>query len=309
MDDLVDFELVEADDKELNWKLLNDGKVQQTNITGQDQTKEDVVLCGRLLEAIHGWKAGTPCTIAIFEWYVHTRAPKKRFKFAKIGITFTSSTTNARDNPAVTECAPQGAYSLVPTTREVTKKKSWQPSASASILGVANVGSAFVYDLDETINRAEYIEVDGMPILDGASKDPDRHNGVEWTLFENEGQQSGIPRYFRTAVALERPSGTSATGRFTGKVSIKATMAGEWDDAKRRARVLLGRIPHDDPVIFDPSTNKTARVGLDLHALGSIALEEETGFLLFKEFAKKPESEKAAKAKDGQAGTTATEAK
>jgi len=286
MDDILDFDIVEVSEEEFNLRLPNYGKVQQENITGQDQLKEGIVLCGRLIEVVHGEDAGKPCTLAVFEWYIHARTPKKRFRFVQIGISFASSRDNPRYNPCVIECAPHGAYSLVETTKKVEKKKGWEPAVELGIHGAATVKSGFVYDLVETVDRAEHIYVNGIPVLDGMNMDPDRQNAVEWNLFEAEGQQSGIPRYFRTAVLLERRPGDME--RFTAKVSIKAKIAA-LDDAKRKVKSFLGQIPRDDPVIFDPTKPPTTQqFDTKLKSLGSVPLEDQCVFLLFKEFPKKP---------------------
>ncbi|KAL7621993.1 hypothetical protein AAE478_007494 [Parahypoxylon ruwenzoriense] len=290
VDDLLEFNFTEVDNKEFELHLQNKGIEQPDNITGQDQLRrKGVVLCGRLVEAVHGEIKGQkdgdyPCTLAIFEWYVHTRKPGMRIKFARIDISFKSSKGVSKYNPWIENCAPWGAYSLFETERTLEKTKGWQPSIKLGQEGIVNAEFPFVYELKETTDREEQIYVDGCPLppQDGTYFHPDRFSAVQWNLFENKGQRSGIPRYFRTAVLLNRVE--SSNECFTADISIKVKVS-TFEDTKERVKSFLGLNIKDDPLMFNPALKpKTNRFNgkIDDLEFPNIKLEDEMGFLLFR---------------------------
>lgn len=296
----IDFDFAEIDSKEFEFHLQHHGVEQPNNITGQDRLRQrGVVLCGRLVEAAHGWMKGDgltevhtdskfePCTLVVFEWYVHTADPDQRIKFARIDIIFSSCEKNGFGDcdPWVVQCAPGGAYSLFKTTKTVEKSKGWHPTLKVGQDGLISAESAFVYDLKETIVQNEQIYVDGcsLPPKNGAYFHPDKFSAVRWNIFENAGQKSGIPRYFRTAVLLNRNE--DKEGKFLAEVETKVKVS-TLEDAKERIRCFLGRDTKDDLLVFNPILPpKTNRFRGKLGSLGSdsVNLDDEMGFLLFKD--------------------------
>ncbi|RSL90272.1 hypothetical protein CEP52_014629 [Fusarium oligoseptatum] len=295
--EILEFDFAEISDDDFQLHLQHHGIDQPNNITGQDQLRsKGVVLCGRLVEAVHGnmkihessglnqGPRTEPCTLAIFEWYVHTSKPGYRIKFACIDITFASSNLNVNHNPWVANCAPWGSYSLFETSRTLETTKSWQPTIKLGQEGVVTAESPLVYGLTETVERKEQIHVDGCPVLpkDGSYSHPDRFSAVRWNLFENKSQESGIPRYFRTAVLLNRAEGKD--GKFTAAVEIKVKVS-KVQDTIEKVRGFLGRNVKDDPLTFNPTlgpkTNRFVDMTGDLGEDG-VNLDDEMGFLLFK---------------------------
>jgi hypothetical protein len=283
VDDLLEMGLIEVDEEEFETHLSNFSKPQQINLTGPDRIdKEGVVLCGRLVDVVHGEDAGKPQTLAIFEWYVHANHPGKRFKFAQIGVSFKSSTGDRRYDPAVVDCFPWGAYSVSKTTKKLETTRGWHPSVKLGQDGIATAENAFVYDLKETVERDQHIYVNGSPVLADGYTDPDRLNAVQWNLFESESQRSGVPRYFRTAVLLERKPGDKSC--FTARIDMKVKVS-FMQDAKQKIKTFLGWNVKDDPAIFDPTLSPTThRFDDKLKSLRSVSLEHECPFLLFRKF-------------------------
>ncbi len=282
---LLEFDFAEIDDGEFELHLLNKGVEQRTNVTGQDQLRQKgVVLCGRLAEVVHGHaKDGQePCTLAIFEWYVHTREPGKRIKFAQIGIHFKSSKEGLKYDPWVRDCAPWGAYSLFESNKKVEETKNWNPSLKFGQEGIVTAELPFTYELKETVDRQEHIYVDGCPLppKGTAYYHPDRHSALEWNLFENEGQRSGIPRYFRTAALLDRTA--AGPERFMAHVSLKVKVS-MVEDATDKIKSFVGRRIKDEPIVFNPTLKpRTHQFDKMVETLGSVSLEDEMGFLLFR---------------------------
>jgi len=330
-DSILRFNFVELDDREFELHLQHHGVEQPDNFTGPDQLgKRGVVLCGRLVEAAHGLmyadqnrdpppasssssssstvstttkreEEKVPCTLAIFEWNVHTSRPGVRIKSAQINIAFKSVTADADGaaqaqqhcDPWVENCAPMGAYSLFETERTLEKTRGWQPSVKLGSEAVAGVESAFSYEAKETILRSEHVYVNGYPVAPSPSPEesssyphPDRMSAVQWSLYENKGQKSGIPRYFRTAVLLNR-SGGGGRGQQRFKARISIDVRASWlEGARDKARGFFGRLNvKDDDLVFNPSLRpKTDRFDgrLDNLGRGGVNLEDEMGFLLFK---------------------------
>ncbi|KAG5797985.1 hypothetical protein H9Q69_002990 [Fusarium xylarioides] len=291
-DELVEFEFTEIDDKEFQLHLQHHGVEQPNNITGQDQLRsKGVVICGRLVEAVHGrMNVGEspqkqPCTLAIFEWYIHTSQPGQRIKFARIDMTFKSLESNRPGtDPWVADCAPWGSYSLFETKKTLEATKNWQPGVKIGQESVANAELSYVYGMTETVERGDQIFIDGFPLTpkDGVYSHPDRLSAVQWNVFENESQESGIPRYFRTAVLLDRSE--SKGSKFNAVVEIK-TKVSTFEDMREKVNGFLGRKVKDDPLVFNPALDPKTDVFKDkIDDLGShgVNLEEEMGFLLFR---------------------------
>ncbi|XXG96073.1 elongation factor EF-1 gamma subunit [Hypoxylon texense] len=119
--------------------------------------------------------------------------------------------------------------------------------------------------------------------------DPDWLTAVQWELFEKETQKSEIPRYFRTAVILERRPGD--VSRFTAKTSLKLKVS-FWEDTKEKIKNLLGRNVKDSPAILDPSISPTTnRFDDKLNSLRTVSLEPECIFLQFRKLSRPGEKD------------------
>ncbi|KAH8745519.1 hypothetical protein BGZ57DRAFT_228312 [Hyaloscypha finlandica] len=279
-DNFIDFNFVEVNDNTLEYRLPNFGREQQKDFTGQDRLKENIVLCGRRINTIHGQHDGVPHTLIIFEWYVHARTPRKRFKFVQIGVKFESSRNDPDYHPVIIEIAPRGSYALEETEDQVEKTRGWTPSASLGIHGTATLGTGYEYKLTRSGPRQDRIIVNGMSLFGEGSSDPDRHYLAEWNLFENETAKTGVPRYFRTAVLLKRREDDMSP--FTARFSIKTNIS-FLDDAGASLKKFRGLQVKDDPIIFNPNlVEYVPRFLPFVTSLGNVHLENESVFMLFR---------------------------
>jgi hypothetical protein len=138
--DLFRFDFAEVDEEHWETHMNNNGVVQRTNLTGQDQLrKKGVVLCGKLAEEVHGQlkAGGDPCTLLVLEWYVVTRKRGVRIESARIDVTFHSARRNARYE----------------SERTLETTKGWRPTLKLGKDGVAAFELPFVYELKETGGR------------------------------------------------------------------------------------------------------------------------------------------------------------
>ncbi|KAM7187649.1 hypothetical protein V8F33_011116 [Rhypophila sp. PSN 637] len=320
----IKVDYVELDDNEFEVHLKHFGVEQPDNFTGPDRLRDKgVVLCGRLTEAAHGVMARDspattrsthsdnpvtkdPCSLIVFEWYVHTTKPNCRIKFARIDVGFKAkheegSTSGdqrqieGKYDPWVQDCAPWGAYSLLETDKTLEKTKGWSPTLKLGVEGIPLSGELpYVYELKETVQRKEHLFVDGCPLPPLARKDgkpgyshPDRFSTVQWNLFENAGQESGIPRYFWTCVLVNRSEmvrGLGKDAKFEAEIVIKVRVS-VFEDTVERVRAFLGRAVKDDDLVFNPALlPKTNRFDRRLGDLGpgGVKLLDEMAFVLFK---------------------------
>ncbi|KAI2776818.1 hypothetical protein F4815DRAFT_448957 [Daldinia loculata] len=96
-------------------------------------------------------------------------------------------------------------------------------------------------------------------------------NAARFTLRENASQKSGVPKYLRVAVLLERRPGDE--GLFLATVNVRAHVS-VFADATERVRRIMGKIPLDDAVCFDPKIPPTTDK-YPVNKLASVWLSEE----------------------------------
>jgi len=128
------------------------------------------------------------------------------------------------------------------------------------------------------------IVINGTPCsyyqLDEHPGDPDRCNAVEWHIFEDAAQKSGLPTFFRTAVLLERRG--EDNGQFTASFDVR-TEVDTITDANTWLKKAFGLIPRDDAVIFDPKVKEKSRFDEYADKLDMVSLDEECKFVMYKE--------------------------
>ncbi|KAI4209518.1 MAG: hypothetical protein LQ351_007553 [Letrouitia transgressa] len=282
-------ELVEAVlDDEYQPRLQNKGKIERTNVTGFDR-KLPMVVYGIREATVHDIDSQKlPCTLIVFRWFIHQRERGKRLRSLRIRVVFATERKDGKASdtfydPHVRAVAPNGTFSLLQTIQTTEQKATAEGSLEAGF-GPASAGLKMGYELTRSVETADRIVINGQAINDyrGQSQgDPDRLNAVEWHLFENESQASGLPTFFRTAVLLERRRHDSE--RFTATVTLTME-AGLIDDAVRKIKDMVGIIPRDDPIVFDPKFKRTnpSRFNNYSQNLDAYPLEDECKFIMFK---------------------------
>lgn len=138
---------------------------------------------------------------------------------------------------------------------------------------------------------------------------------IDRTLRENASQQSGLPSLVRTAVLVKRREGDNL-GLFKAEISanVKASVV---SDGVESLLKLVGLVPKDDPVFFDPRVsaglengaavldgsqdvkNKTSPV----KNKSNLADEDLDDFLMFDEDIREP----AGNRNEAQSGTEGTD--
>jgi hypothetical protein len=278
-------EEIEYDD-EFVPRLKNHGKIQRTKITGFDQ-REPLVVYGLREDTIHGEDSNKmPCTLVVFRWYLHERVRGKKLKSLRISIVFATErkkgkATDPWYDPHVRDVAPDGTFSMLPSTQKVEKKNIGEGSLDVGF-GGPSAGLKIGYELTRSLETVDQIRINGTPYSDYKGQeqgDVDRCNAVEWNLFENESLKSGLPTFFRTAVLLERRRGDDK--HFTASFTIRAELD-VLSDAQKSLKKMFGIIPKDDPVIFDPTVQEASRFDAFSKRLDAVSLENECRFVMYK---------------------------
>ncbi|OTA78579.1 hypothetical protein M434DRAFT_242747 [Hypoxylon sp. CO27-5] len=289
------FEIILADTNEesAHFRLQNEpGEKHREYITGYDR-KGPLRVLGKLTDVVHGRSSsaedGANATLAIFEFAALGQKPsRRRYREVQIEIVFaahgtegrpgartrTTTTTTipgdpSRWDPQVRALAPHGHKSLLQTTHKAGRKHGFEVSAEASVDPLATAGASYVYEISDEVVRGDSMVVEGTEAF--VNRAAGKPNAARFTLRENGTQRSGVPRYLRVAVLLERRAGDD--GLFVAMVNVRAHVS-VLADAGERVRRIMGRIPLDDAVVFDPKVPPTTDK-YPVDNLASVSLSDE----------------------------------
>jgi hypothetical protein len=244
------------------------GEITRDHIIDRGQ---DLVVQANIVEVIHGklQPNGDPATLIVTEFFFVSTKPGRRFTSAIITYRFTS-VDSAGVGPDVIDIAPKGHFSMHQTKKHVESGRSAQLSLQGPA-GPVNPGVTFAMDLKQSYDTKDQITLSGTMRIEGrefGGKDTAR-----WALMENGVQKSGIPTEVRTAILLKRRH-DEAEKRFHAVVEVAAgvDLVSSLGNISKK---VLGRIPKDDPVIFDPQHPLGVREDLakeDLQKLSAIKI-------------------------------------
>ncbi|KAM0295928.1 hypothetical protein ACHAPM_010644 [Fusarium culmorum] len=251
-------QLDEVNEEEFELRIKAHGKKQHRNFTGYDQNKPAVVY-GYRHATVHGsfvddQDQSQDGSLIILDWHLLPRDPSKRFKFVRINAVFQGPEgCKSWDEPSVYDIAPKGSFGLCRTKFTEERKKDLEASLGAQFGASASVKA--VYGLSNSTVVGDKVRITGQAYLDcnnGAERDPDACNAVEWNFYENKSQRSGLPTYVRTAILVRRETDEEFTATFTVKAKV-----GILTDVESKLKRLLGS--KDDPIVFVPGIKeKTA---------------------------------------------------
>ena len=221
-----------------------------------------------LLQVLHGTLTPTtePATLLITTFQFIPTRTSRRFRSALITMRFSSLGSLPFSDPEVIDIAPKGHFSLHPTTKKVELTRAADISLHGGG-GFATAGGGLKWEFKEAQETQDQTMLSGTIRLEG--RDYGAKNTARWVLGENSSQRTGIPTRLQTAVLLKRKEGQK-TEKFQAVVEVKAEAAGVMDR-------MFGRVPKDDPVIFDPGAKPMAKDGLgadiDAKNLGVVDLK------------------------------------
>ncbi|KAI1372686.1 hypothetical protein F4677DRAFT_245580 [Hypoxylon crocopeplum] len=282
------FEIILADSNEesAHFRLQNEpGERQREYVTGYDR-RDALRVLGKLTDVVHGRldpDGDEPCSLAVFEFAALGQKPsRRRYREVQIELVFAAHGTEGRPraartnnaelsrwDPQVKALAPAGSKALLETTHTAGRKHAFEAFAEAGADPVATAGVKYVYEISDVVERADRMVVEGAPAFVGRAAG--KPNAARFVLRENASQRSGVPRFLRVAVLLVRRAGDS--GLFVAEVNVRAHVS-VFADAGEKMRRVMGRIPLDDAVVFDPKMPPTTdRFPVD--RLASVSLGDE----------------------------------
>ncbi|KAI4867568.1 hypothetical protein F4820DRAFT_467748 [Hypoxylon rubiginosum] len=286
------FEIILADTNEesAHYRLQNEpDEKQREYITGYDR-KGALRVLGKLADVVHGQYAedgdgDNPCSLAVFEFAALGQKPSRRYREVQIEIVFAAHGTDgrpasarrgagagdhlARWDPQVRGLAPSGHRALLQTTHTAGRKHGFEVYAEAGTDPLATAGASYTYEMSDSVERGDCMAVEGTEAFVGRAAG--KPNAARFTLRENASQRSGVPRHLRVAVLLGRRPGDE--GLFLATVDVRASVS-VFADATEKVRRIMGRVPLDDAVVFDPRVPPTTD-RFPVNNLSSVSLGDE----------------------------------
>ncbi|KAK4156200.1 hypothetical protein C8A00DRAFT_30895 [Chaetomidium leptoderma] len=283
-------------------ELARDGRPvpHRELITGFDRDGGAALMAvnGSMPYYIHGLDhpaSKTPHTLVIFTFHIANRlrgngssTNPKRVRSVHITVTFDAHgprgdaaadrarsggrTTNTTAwDPEVVGLAPHGTALYNRTPHTVSTTHAVELGLEVGLPGGVSVGPKYNYTrADSGAQRVDAVRVVGDRIFGPGSRS--RANGVRWDLFENEAAKGGVPSFLRAAVLLKRQPGDN--GQFLGTVKVESCVSGLRDMRESWWR-LMGSIPRDDPLVFDPrEPNRAGEYKRFTDRLGEVALDK-----------------------------------
>ncbi|KAF2113699.1 hypothetical protein BDV96DRAFT_601177 [Lophiotrema nucula] len=224
------------------------GEVQRRHLVDRGHS---LVVQGELVEVVHGklFADGDDGTLIIAEFHFLPSKNSRRFKYAEIRLRFEAGDTSASE-VEVLSIEPLGHHSLPPTTKLVELTKSVNANVTGGTIVQASAGLG--WERKESQEKTRQTTITGTIRLEGRSFGG--KNTARWTISENPNDNDGIPTLIRTVTLLRRKlKKEKGNFRFQAEVAIscKVDFASTLGEGRDR---VFGRIPKDDPVIFDPGT-------------------------------------------------------
>lgn len=237
---------------------------------GSDWKAKYMTVKGRMPIVVHGIEApgsDVGYTLIVFEWYIARNSNRRRFREVVLEVSFAArgatrggaeaTAQRMRDkgtatatywDPEVVSLAPLGTAWYERTQRQVAETVDWKFDLKAGYPPYVSAGPQWAWQRVEHLAQTDAIQVSGERVFAGGETRA-RPNAARWTLLENPSQTTGVPAYLRTAVLLKRRP--KDDGRFVGVVSTEYNIS-KYQNAKKKLLMALGRLPRDEPILFDP---------------------------------------------------------
>ncbi|KAI0399126.1 hypothetical protein F4802DRAFT_70047 [Xylaria palmicola] len=263
-------------------------------VTGIDRQGKaaEMAVKGRMPTVVHGFEqpgSKVPYTLLIFEWSTERLRLDKRFREMTIEVSFTvhGSRRDAEPeaqrlhgrgigrvhwDPEVCAIAPDRTDWYHRTSHPVADRVGADFVLQANVGGFFTAGPRVHWERSDSANRTDAIQLTGNRVTVGPGHS--RPNAVRWVMLENASQKSGVPAFLRTAVLLKRRP--KDNGQFLGTVKVTYRVS-KLHDFKETLLSTMGKLPVDQPIIFDPRVS-TSYSGFDPSKLA------EAGANLAKEF-------------------------
>ncbi|KAI8274113.1 hypothetical protein K4K60_010028 [Colletotrichum sp. SAR11_57] len=248
-----------VNEEEAEWRFHDrPGQTHREDLVGWEATNRSGVK-GRLVEVVHGYKAGskkTPRTLVVFEWRLLPGPAADRIKEVEIIVAFRAigrregikpGDSIADFDPVPIQWAPNEMIPSHFCQAQITEAVNVEYGVQAGhepyigLTGKRNTSSS------QVVERIDYRYITGSPTY--IDKSSGTRNAMKWELSENAQLKSGVQHEVRTAVLLRRQAYDFE--KFNVAVIAQANDTGVRRMLRTMQRML--RIPSaDGPASFDP---------------------------------------------------------
>ncbi|KAJ4385284.1 hypothetical protein N0V93_010345 [Gnomoniopsis smithogilvyi] len=183
-------------------------------------------------------------TLMVFRFRIDTQKNSRRVYRARVRIEFfPADRTGSRSTPIVEAIAPEGRWSLMPTTDAESLTKGAEVDLGVSGPSIVNASTKVTLQKTKTRDITSSTIVSGSMNL-GKGKNAGVYTAANWNLLENEKRSSGVPDSILVALRLTRHD----EERFNAEISLST----EADIATRFGNLFGRKVRLDDPVLFNP---------------------------------------------------------
>ncbi|KAJ5637414.1 hypothetical protein N7490_007293 [Penicillium lividum] len=220
------------------------------------QRKGPVNVHCSLLDVVHGKLGvdqdidtdddGALGTLLVFHFRFIPQQYSRRVIRASIHVEFSAADAQSSP-PTVCAISPYDTGTVVPTTGHEEKT-----SAVEGTIGTSGTGPVSA-SLTAKLEKLRIRDISDAMTVSGSIELSDDINSGEcncaaWTLLENQTRKTGVPASLRTGILLKRENDAIFHGM------VKISCVADW---KTRFESMFGRIPIDDPVLFNPGLELT----------------------------------------------------
>ncbi|CVL12552.1 uncharacterized protein FPRN_15154 [Fusarium proliferatum] len=236
----------------------HEGNLRTENYPAGQLQREDIVRRQGLVnvscilkDVAHGYYSDTNddklATIIILSSRFESLYNRHRIKRVEMSLTFSAKESGGSD-PVVLAIAPDGFFSVQPTSQPETLNTTVGGTAGAGVFGVevsANLQQ------ERTVQR-EIIDMTKVQgIIHTTGRNHGRPNTAQWILRENGAAETGVPTSMQAAILLER----SDMSEFQAHCAM--TITTDW---LASAFSVFKSDPKDDPVFFHPDCKATSKL-------------------------------------------------
>lgn len=271
-------DVVNGEDDTFRTENLSMTDFERRNII--ERTRGNIHTRVELLDVTHGLLGdGEERTLLVFGFRFDPQKNSSRVLRAVVNIEFFAS-DKADDPPVVETIAPDGRFTVMPTSDQVSTTRGGELSLGASGASVVTAGATAKLEQTRTRDVSHATTVTGSINL-GTGRNRGDSTAAAWNLLENKDRKSGLPDSVKVAIMLRRADGEP----FNAKVTLEAEC-----DFMTSLQSKFCTVPLDDPVLFNPRfTGKRPKKGRNygtenlsdvrLHDLCEVRMDVEAPFV------------------------------
>lgn len=227
---------------------IDANRISDSSIIDEWLGPKALKLIAEMPDVVHGTisPGGDPATLIILKFKFQSLAIGRRFKSARITVTFLDTKENLA--PAVEKITPDGTWALKQSVETEDR------TMSGGLTGISGPGftvnAGMQYQYHETGQKTDQATVSGTASIDDSRKDGKhvrgKNNVVIWNLLENPSTNQGIPTFLQGAILLKRNPNMAQK---TFKALVRIEVVVDW---KMYFWTIIHKTPEDEPIVFHP---------------------------------------------------------